>query len=44
MRALAHIYKTLSRQMIVEGRDIDRSLAAICKTCLSVFEEMPTGC
>jgi hypothetical protein len=41
--ALTHMYKTLSRQMIVNGQRVDRSLAALCKTCLSVFEEIPSG-
>ena len=43
VKAMARVYKTLSRQMIVEGKKVDRSLAALCKTCLSIFEEVPTG-
>ncbi len=43
VEALCHVYKILSRQMIVDGQKVDRSLAALCKTCLSVFEEIPSG-
>jgi hypothetical protein len=43
VQALTYVYKDLSRQMIVDGQKVDRSLAALCKTCLSVFEEIPSG-
>jgi hypothetical protein len=43
VESLTLVYKALSRQMIVDGQKVDRSLAALCKTCLSVFEEIPSG-
>ena len=43
VKATVRVYKNLSRQMIVEGRAVDRSLAALCKMCLSLCEEVPSG-
>ncbi len=43
VKTMTRVYKILSQQMIIDGNKVDRALAAFCKTCLSIFEELPEG-